>query len=175
MKRPFQMTARARLSRETAQTSTTVTLAVGVISFLCFLVVRILCGTPYRVMLELGISDLMPPIWLFTLLQAVAFFTTGCAAGFVLGNRTPCLQAEKYKGGMFFVITLAVELCWYPLLFVRAWVIAVLLQAIFNVLLAIYTTACFFRVGKFAGWIMVLHNVWLVYLLLLTFRIFFQN
>lgn len=174
-KNGWKMTARAWLSQETAQTNLAVMLAVGVLSLLCFIGVRILCGQPYRMMLELGIQDLIPPVWLFTLLQAVAYVTAGCAAGFVLGYRPLCFAAEKYKGGMLFVITLALELCWYPLLFTGGMVFAALLQSLFALALAVLTTICFFHVSRFAGWIMVFHTVWLAYLLILTFRIFIRN
>ena len=174
-KRNCKMTARAWLSQECAQTSLIFTLIVGVITLLCYIFVRVLCGAPYRIMLELGISDLIPPVWLFTLLQAVAFFTIGCAAGFVLGFRPSCCLAEKYKGGMFFVLTAAVELCWYPLLFSGGLVVLALLQSVLALALAVWTTISFFRVSRFAGWIFVLHDVWLFYLVVLSFRIFFRN
>ncbi|MBE6530131.1 MAG: hypothetical protein E7680_06015 [Ruminococcaceae bacterium] len=174
-KKKWKMTARAWISQETAQTSLILTLIVGVLTLLCFVFVRVLCGAPYRIMLELGISDLIPPVWLFTLLQAIAFFIIGCAAGFVLGFRPSCCMAEKYKGGMLFVLTAAVELCWYPLLFVGGLVLLSLLQSLLSLALAILTTVSFFRVSRFAGWIFVLHDVWLFYLLVLTFRIFLRN
>ncbi len=174
-KRSLKMTARAWLSQETAQTSLILTLVVGVLTLLCYLFVRFLCGAPYRMMLELGVSDVIPPVWLFTLLQAVAFFTAGCAAGFVLGFRPVCCLAEKYKGGMLFVLTAAVELCWYPLVFGGGLVVVALLQSALALALAIFTTVSFFRVSRLAGWILVLHSVWLLYLLILSFRIFLRN
>ena len=174
-KRNCKITARAWLSQQVAQTNLIFTLAVGIATLLCCIFVRAVCGTPYRVMLELGISDLIPPVWLFTLLQAVAFFTVGCAAGFVLGYRPVCCLAEKYKGGMLFVLAAAVELCWYPLLFVGGLVLLSLLQAILAFSLAILTTITFFRVSRFAGWIFVLHDIWLFYLFILTLRIFLRN
>lgn len=174
-RRKWRMTTRAWLSQEVSQTSLILTPVVGVLTLLCYIFLRALCGAPYRIMLELGISDLIPPVWLFTLLQAVAFFTIGCAAGFVLGFRPSCSMAEKYKGGMLFVLTAAVELCWYPLLFVGGAVFLSLLQSAVALALAVMTTVSFFRVSRFAGWIFVLHDVWLFYLLVLTFRIFLRN
>ncbi len=174
-KKSCKMTARAWLSQESAQTNLIFTLVVGVITLFCYIIVRILCGAPYRMMLELGISDLIPPVWLFTILQAIAFFTAGCAAGFVLGFCTPCTLVEKYKGGMLFVLTTAVELCWYPLLFSGGLVVLVLLQSLLALFLAVWTTGTFFRVSRFAGWIFVFHTVWLFYLFILSLRIFFRN
>ena len=174
-KKTWKMTARAWLSQEMAQTGIVLTLIVGSIALFCCLFVRFLCGAPYRIMLELGISDLIPPVWLFTLLQAISFFTAGCAAGFVLGYRSSCVLAEKYKGGMFFVLAAAVELCWYPFLFLGGLVFVCLLQALLALTLAVLTTVSFFRVSRFAGWIMVFHDIWLLYLLILSFRIFLRN
>lgn len=174
-KRPLKITARAWLSQQTAQTSLILTLIVGGVTLLCYLFVRFLCGAPYRMMLELAISDIVPPVWLFTLLQAVAFFTAGCAAGFVLGYRPVCCLAAKYKGGMLFVLAAAVELCWYPFLFIGGLVVVTLLQSILALALAILTTVSFFRVSSFAGWIFAFHSVWLLYILILSFRIFLRN
>ncbi len=170
-----KMTARAWISRETEQTSLASTLAVGILSLLCYIAVRMLCGTPYRMMLELGISDLIPPVWLFTLLQALAFFTAGCAAGFVLGYRQMGCAAEKYKGCMVYVLAAAVELCWYPTLFSGGLVFAALLEMLLAMLLVVMTTVCFFRVSRFAGIVLVLHGVWVFYLIALSFRIFLRN
>ena len=174
-KRPWRITARAWLSQEAAQTNIILTWVVGALALAAFIFVRILCGTPYRMMLELGISDLIPPVWLFTLLQGVTFFTAGCAAGFVLGYRPTCFLAEKYKGGMFFVLTAAAELCWYPLLFAGGVVLISMLQALFALALAVLTTVSFFRVSRFAGWIFVLHDIWLLYIFILSLQIFLRN
>ena len=174
-KRNCKITARAWLSQQTAQTNLIFAPIAGVVTLLCYIFVRAVCGAPYRIMLELGISDLIPPVWFFTLLQAVAFFTAGCAAGFVLGYRPLCCLAEKYKGGMLFVLTAAVKLCWYPLLFVGGMVLLSLLQSILALALAVVTTITFFRVSRFAGWIFVLHDIWLFYLFILSFRIFLRN
>lgn len=174
-KRCGGMTARAWLSRETAQTSVAATLAVGLLTLVCQIVVRSVCGGPYRLMLELGIQDLIPPVWLFTLLQALAFFTSGCAAGFVLGSRGPGCAAEKYKGCMIWVLATAVELCWYPALFAGGLVFAALLLALLAPVLAAAATVSFFRVSRFAGAVMVLHGVWLLWILVISFRVFLRN
>lgn len=174
-KKRWGMTARAWLSQEIAQTNLILALIVGGLTLICYLFVRFLCGTPYRMMLELGISDLIPPVWLFTLFQSLGFFCAGCAAGFVLGFRPSCCFAEKYKGGMLFVLAAAVELCWYPLVFVGGLVVFALLQSILALALAVWTTVSFFRVSRLAGWVELLHSVWLLYLLILSFRIFLRN
>ncbi|MBO4308826.1 MAG: tryptophan-rich sensory protein [Clostridia bacterium] len=170
-----KMTARAWLSRETDQTSVVTTVAVGVLATLCYLTMRILCGNPYRIMLELGISDLVPPVWLFTVLWALAFFTAGCAAGFVLGYRPLGCAAEKYKGCMIYVLAAAVELCWYPTMFAGGLVFFALLESFLAMFLAVLTTVSFFRVSRFAGILFVLHDVWVFSILVLSFRIFLRN
>lgn len=174
-KRCGKMTARAWLSRETEQTSVIATVAVGVVATLCFIATRILCGNPYRIMLELGISDLIPPVWLFTLLQTFAFFTAGCAAGFVLGYRPLGCAAEKYKGCMIYVLAAAMELCWYPTVFAGGLVFAAFLESVLAMFLAVLTTVSFFRVSRFAGFLFVLHDVWVFSVLVLSFRIFLRN
>lgn len=174
-KRCGKTTAGAWISREAAQTSLFSTLAVGILSALCYLAVRAFCGNPYRIMLELGISDLIPPVWLFSLLSALVLFTAGCAAGFVLGFRSLGCAAEKYKGCMIYVLMAATELFWYPSLFAGGLVLLALLEAVIAAALAVLTTVCFFRVSRLAGIIFILHDIWLVSLVVLAFRIFLRN
>lgn len=165
-----RMTLRAWIGRETEQTGTGWMILSGGMTLLAFIAVRTFCGNPYRAILELGISDLIPPVWLFTLLQALAFFTAGCAAGFVLGYRTPGCAAEKYRGCMLFVLAAAVELAWYPVFFSSMMVLAAVLVALLAFLLAILTTVSFFRVSRFSGILFVLHDIWAFSVLALSVR-----
>ena len=174
-KRCGRMTARAWLSRETSQTSIVTTVAAGVLAAVGYIVVRALCGAPYRVMLELGIQDLIPPVWLFTLLQTLALFTAGCAAGFVLGFRAMGCAAEKYKGCMLWVLATVMELCWYPTLFSGGLVFVALLESILMLALAVLTDISFFRISRFAGFLYLLHAVWILWIVTVSFRIFLRN
>ena len=82
-----RMTVSAWLNSELEQTKPILMVIVGALLLMIGLVIRIGVGTPYRMMLELGIGDLVPPVWLMTLLWSMALFSIGCAGGFVIGYR----------------------------------------------------------------------------------------
>ena len=170
-----KMTVSAWLNAEMEQTSLPLTIFGGVLLAAACIAVRMVSGSPYRMMLELGISDLVPPVWLMSALRFLSFVTAGCAAGLVLGYRERGRYAEKYRGCMLFVLLAVLELCWYPTLFSAGMVFLSLLEAVAMLLLALCVTVSFLRVSKFSGLILILHSVWLCYLLILTFAVFFRN
>lgn len=174
-KRCGGMTFRARISLEIQRSGVGWMIAGGILTGLSYIVMRSLCESPYRIMLELGIQDIVPPVWLMSLLQFLTFLTVGCAAGLVFGYRFLGCAAEKYKGCLLFLLMILLELFWYPALFVKGMVFVSLLISILSLVFAVAATVCFLRISKFAGLILILHDCWLVYLLLLTCSIFFRN
>jgi tryptophan-rich sensory protein len=168
-----KMTVNAWLVSEMEATRPWVMLLGGILLTAGGILVRLFCGSPYRRMLELGIAELTPPVWLMTLLWTVAFFTVGCAGGFVLGYRVAGCDGEKYKGCMLFVLFAVLELCWYPTLFGAGLLFLSVLECIAILCFAVGTTVSFYRVSKFAGLLLLMHVVWLCYLLILNFAIFF--
>lgn len=174
-KRYGRMTTLAWMSAEMRQTSLALAVICGCLCVLAYVIVRCASGTPYAVMLQLGIADLVPPVWLMTLLRFLSFAVAGCAAGLVLGWRERGCGAEKYRGCMLFILLTVLELCWYPTLFVSALVFLALLESILMLCLSVCVTVCFLRVSRLSGVILIFHSVWLVFLLVLTFSIFFRN
>ena len=170
-----RMTTLAWMSAEIRQTSPTLAVIVGCLCAIAYVIVRGTSGHPYGVMLALGISDLVPPVWLMTVLRFLSFFTVGCAAGLVLGWRERGCAGEKYRAGMLFLLLVALELCWYPTLFVSALVFLAVLESLMILVLSLLVTVGFFRVSRLAGVILTLHCVWVIYLMILTFSIFFRN
>lgn len=170
-----RMTTLAWMSAEMRQTSLAFGVIVGCLCAIAYVIVRSTSGNPYGVMLALGISDLVPPVWLMTALRFLSFLTIGCAAGLVLGWRERGCAGEKYRGGMFFLLLVGLELCWYPTLFVSALVFLAVLEALMILVLSLLVTVSFLRVSRLAGIVLVFHSVWVVYLMILTFAIFFRN
>lgn len=147
----------------------------GVLSLVIGLFVRFLVGAPYRMILELNVADLVPPVWLMGLLWSVTLFTIGAAGGFVLGYRACGTEGEKYKGCMYFLLLIFLEMLWYPTFFAAGLVFISTLLAVLILCLSVAVTACFYRVTKFAGMILMLHDVWLIYMMILNFAILFRN
>ena len=170
-----RMTVSAWLNSEIEQSNPIVMLVLGGLMTFAGILMRGCVGSPYRTMLELGIADLVPPVWIMTLLWSVAFFTVGAAAGFILAYRVCPDRGEKYKGCMLFVLLAVLELCWYPTFFGANLVFLSVLESILILCLGIAVTVSFSRVSKFAGAILVFHDVWLVYMLIMNFSILFRN
>ena len=169
-----KMTVSAWLASEMERSNPFVMLTVGVLPVLAGIPVRIWVGSPYRTILLLGIDDRVPPVWLMMLCWTVALFTVGCAAGFVFAYRACGRREEKYKGCMFFILLAVLEFCWYPAFFGAQMIFLSALLAIACLCVSLAATFSFYRVTKFAGMIFLLHDIWLIYMMILNFAILFQ-
>lgn len=173
-KRYGKLTARAWLNREMENAHPFGMLLAGVGCMLGGIILRGCAGSPYPVILELGIGELIPPAWMMAFLWSASFFTIGCAAGFILGYRQAGGAEEKYKGCMLFLLLYAAELCWYPALFAARLVFLSALLCVLILCISIWVTACFYRVAKLAGLLLLLHDVWLIYMVILNFAVLFH-
>ena len=169
-----RMTVSAWLNAEMENSNPIIMLLSGFLITVFGIVVRVTVGSPYRVMLELGINDLVPPAWVMTALWSLSFFTVGCAAGFVLVYRTVGREAEKYKGCLLFFVLAVLELLWYPTLFGAGLVFLSVLESILILCLSVCVTVIFYRVTRFSGMLLLLHDVWLIYMLILNFSVLFH-
>ncbi len=170
------MTVNAWLNSELERTSPTLMLLFGILFAAAGILVRLFAPSPYPTVLALELDALIPPVWLMTLLWTLAFFIVGCAAGFVLGYRIGGGgEIEKYKGCMLFVVLAVAELCWYPLFFGANFVFFSALLSLFILCVSVAVTVSFYRVTKFAGMILLLHDLWLIYMLILNFAVLFQG
>ena len=152
-----RITCSAWIDLELQQSRMAAVLLGGIISGALCASVGILTGSPHRTILELSLSELLPPLWLFNALRFLAIFTLGCAAGLMLGNRNPCHAAEKYRGGMLFLLMLAVELGWYAALLGGGLLFWSLMLALLTVVFAVMALLCAVRISSLCGWLFFLH------------------
>lgn len=169
-----KMTVSAWLSAEMERSNPVLMLTVGILLTVAGILVRCWIGSPYRTILELGLAEILPPVWLLTIVSMLWLFVLGCAAGFALGYRTGHRE-EKYRGFLFFLLLALVELCRYPLLFGANLVLLSTLAALLSLCLSLVVTCAFYRVTKFSGMLFLLHDVWQIYLLVLSFAILFRG
>ena len=146
----------------------------GALSMAAAITVRCAIGSPYAALLELNASDVASPTWLWMTFWIFSFFITGAAAGFILGYRAHGQDLEKYKGCLLYLVLQILELCWYPVLFGARLVLVGTLLSIVLLMLSVWVTGCFCRVSKLGGILFILHDIWLVYLLILNFAILFH-
>ena len=147
---------------------------LGLLLAIAGILVRAWVGTPYRTILELGIGEIVPPVWLMTLLWTLSLFVNGCAAGLALSYRLGGCDTEKYKGGMYFLLLTVLELLWYPTLFGASLVFLSVLEALLILCFAVATTLSFYRVTKLAGMLLFLHDIWLLYAVILNIAVLVQ-
>ena len=169
-----RMTVGAWLNMEMEHTNPLWMILMGGSLMVGGILVRFFVGSPYTLLMSLGVTDMVPPSWLMALLWTVSFLVVGCAAGFAFGYRSRGCEVDKYKGGMLFVLLAVLELCWYPTFFGAAWLFLSVLESILILCLAVCVTVCFSRVTKLAGFLLVLHDIWLIYILILNFAVFFR-
>ena len=170
-----KVTVNAWLNMEMEQSRPMVMILFGFLMMAAGIIVRFAVGSPYIMIHALDIADILPPVWLLSLLWTLAFLTIGCAAGFVLGFRAGGCEVDKYKGSMLFVILAVLELCWYPTLFGAGLLFLSILESILILCFAVGVTVCYYRVSKFAGVLFLLHDIWLIYMLILNFAVFFKG
>lgn len=170
-----RMTVSAWINSEMEQSTPILMVFSGLLLLVIGWLVRLSAGAPYRMILELGVGEMVPPVWVMALIWSFALFSIGAAAGFVLGYRERGCQGEKYKGCMFFLLLALLEMLWYPTFFSLGLIFVSVLLSIVILCLAVSVTACFYRVSKFAGMILLLHDVWLAYMLILNFFVLFRG
>lgn len=170
-----KITVNAWLNMEMNQSSLAMTVVVGILLMTAGLVVRFVTGSPHMMLLALDVGDMVPPVWLMGLLWSVSFLVIGCAAGFILAYRGSGCEVEKYKGGMLFVLLAVLELCWYPTFFGAGLIFLSALESVLILCFSIGVTFCFYRVSKLGGMLILFHDVWLIYMLILNFAVFFRG
>ena len=161
------------ISWDTGATDKKILIALPALLIFLGIFTRWVSGSPLPTLHYVGALDLTPPVWLLTLLFILFYFATGIALGLILGNRLSLCADRKYQGAMWQVISLALGYAWYPLFFcARLFLVSAIVCAacLFSALCA---TFCFVRVSKTAFFLSLAADAYLIYLNLLSLRIFF--
>ena len=137
------------------------------------LAIRLWAGSPHTLIHALGAGALIPPVWLLGLLWLAGFFLFGCAGGLVLCDRGggPARSVWRFRGGMYFLLSLFLGLLWYPLLF-RAQ--ALWLSWLMLGLCIVMAVLCLFswvRVRRICLLFGGLYILWLVFLFFLQLAV----
>lgn len=135
---------------------------------------RWVCGSPVWLVHSLGISDMIPSVWLMVLLSSISYVVGGIALGSALGQRFCSRNEKKYQGAMWFCIMAALGYAWYPIFFCSNLFFISTIVASLCFFCAVCATVCFACVSFLSFWSMILYDIWLLYLLLLNFQVFFS-
>lgn len=134
---------------------------------------RWISGTPVYVIHTLGISALVPSIWIMVILTSLSYIVGGIALGSALGNRSCARIDKKYQGGMWFCIMASLSYVWYPIFFCSNLFFVSLIISLLCFFCALCATVCFAKVSRISFCSMLLYDLWLFYLFILNFKIFF--
>jgi tryptophan-rich sensory protein len=145
------------------------------VSLVSALVIRLIVGPPYRVIAYCNLRGILPPVWLMFLLWSLWYILLGAAFGMVLGCWPGPYEAVKYKGGMLFVLMMALGYIWYPLFFGAAALFFALLVCEAVLVLSVLCAFCFLRVKRAAALVMFAFSAFMIYMVVLNILCLFTN
>ena len=144
----------------------TYALVFGALLAACGMGVRFWCGAPYAGMTQMGIRDVIPPVWLMSICWTLWYFLLGAALGAVLrAFGRNCIGA--WRGAFFFLLMIGVGFLWYPLFFVKQNLVLSLLTVMVVLVLCCVCALHWQALSLVAGAILWLHALWLIYMLIL--------
>ncbi len=138
-------------------------------------IVRGAAGSPFRVISYCNLRSVIPPVWLMVILWVAWYIVLGGVFGSVLFGHVCRDEVAKYKGGMLFMLMMALGYLWYPIFFGAAALLFALFVAEAVLALAFLSAIYFFRVRKGAGWIMLGFSLWMIYMVLLNIMCLFAR
>ena len=137
--------------------------------------VRAVSGSPYRHGVLLQYGEVIPPVWLMSLLWVVWYALLGAALVYLLcGKRLPpSAQAARYRAGMLYLCMIFLGLFWYPLFFVGGHTFFAALLVILVLALCV-TCALWCRcASRLVSMILFAHAGFLLWMVVLSVRVMF--
>ncbi len=143
----------------------------GGATMLAGVIVRAVCGSPYRHGVMVQFDAYIPPVWLMTLLWMLWYFILGATLAYVLSSSRcdRASRAEVYRGGMLFLSMLFLGFVWYPLFFVAARFFLAWLIVFAVLALCVLSAWGYWRVSRLVSVILLSHAVFLFYLWIVNF------
>lgn len=144
----------------------TCALICGAVLSLCAAGVRFWWGSPHASITQMGIREVLPPVWLLSLLWLLWYFVLGATLGGVLYTYGKnCIDA--WRGACFFLLMIGVGFLWYPLFFVRQSFLLSLIVLLAVIELAVVAALQWQSLSVLAGAVLWLHVLWLFYMTIL--------
>ena len=133
------------------------------------ILLRFLSGSPYQVWLLLNVRQLLPPLWILSLVDGVFTLAMGFACGLIMASRRKSEQCSKYRGGMFFVLLFSLRFAAYPLLFRGAMLAAAVVFMLLTCLTGAICCKLFFDTHRLSGIVAICFLIWNCYLTMMLF------
>jgi len=143
--------------------------ALSVICSIAFvsiaLIIRFLTGSPYKIINYCGLRGVIPPVWVMVVMWLFWYVVLGIAFGEVVESKQTRNEASKYKGGMFFVIMMALGYAWYPLFFGSGALFLGLLICEFVFILSTVCTVYFACIDRLSSLFMAMFSFWMLWMI----------
>lgn len=136
------------------------------------LLTRLTAGSPLWLIHAGGVSGVLPPLWLLSLLWLISFAAIGAAAGYAFacprgGGREACL----WRGSTFLVLSAALTLTWYALLFGKHYLLPSWILLLPAAAASWLCGISWWRVAGIAGGAVWCWGAWQIILWLLQLRV----
>lgn len=118
---------------------------------------------------------LAPPAIVFPIVWTILYALIGGAAGAIACVCDKALEADKYKGLLFFVIMMVFNFIWSPLFFGAGAYFAAFCAIIMMIILTFFIICFFSRIYKVCAAAMAVYLVWLFFAAYLNLAIIILN
>ena len=116
-----------------------------------------------------------PPAFLFPIIWTLLYILIGAAAGAVACARERSLEADKFKGLLFFILMMVFNFVWTPLFFGAGAFFAAFCAIIMMLILSFFAACFFFRIFVLSGAAMVIYILWLLFAAYLNLGVIILN
>ena len=155
--------------------NTKAALAGGVCILILGMISFFVGGSPTYLLHMLKMPVTMPTRWFFKLGWSFWYFILGAAFSVVCTCTERSKQLPKFQGNMLFVIMMMFNLIWYPLFFGAEAIFLALVACIITILLGFFVFSNYLKVNRLCSAAMLLHILWLIYMLCLNAIVLFIN
>lgn len=124
---------------------------------------------------EIELPSAAPPAIVFPIVWTVLYILIGGSAGAVAGVKDRCVEADKYKGLLFFVIMMVFNFVWSPLFFGARAFTAAFAAVFMMIILTFFIIVFFSRIFRITAFIMGIYLAWLLFAAYLNLAVIILN
>ncbi len=145
----------------------------GGITLATALLTRFLTGSPFWLVHSETVAEVLPPLWLLSLLWMTAYMAVGGAAGYVFSCpvKGSLREAHLWRGSTFLILAVVLSLAWYALLLGKNYFLPSWLCLPLAALAAGIGGGSWWCIQKMAGFVVWGFGLWQIVLLLLQLAV----
>lgn len=145
----------------------------GITLFLA-VITALICGNlRFYYLLILPAFAFSPSVYI--VIWSLIYILIGAATGIVAGNCDSCRKRRRIKGLLLYALLILVSISWYPTFFRLQSLFISLILACTVLFISYFTMRMYVKVSVLSGIIMLIHTLWVAYLVLLNFCILIIN